>query len=179
MEGNWVECVVDTDYEISDVYPYPIRRKGKTRIISEDVHGGYVRCSLNAKSVFKHTIIARQFIPNPDNLPEVDHINTNRLDNRIENLRWVTKSENIRNRGSANNVTYTYLDELPEGSESLESYGKHDLDGYFINTELEKVYVWNGARYRELYPVVVMGSIAYSAVNTEGKKIRLYHRQLF
>lgn len=179
MEGNWIECVVDTDYEISDVYPYPIRRKGNTHIISEDVHGGYVRCSLNAKSVYKHTIIARQFIPNPNNLPEVDHINNNKLDNRIENLRWVTRSNNLKNRGTVNNVKYTYLDELPEGSEELESYGSHELDGYYINHDLEKVYVWNGVRYRELYPVKVTGSIAYSAVDIQGKKIRLYHKQLF
>lgn len=42
-----------------------------------------------------HTIIAERFIPNPDNLPEVNHLNGNKLDYRIENLGWVTESENI------------------------------------------------------------------------------------
>ena len=41
-----------------------------------------------------HRLVALAFIPNPDNKPEVDHINKNRIDNRIENLRWVTSKEN-------------------------------------------------------------------------------------
>jgi hypothetical protein len=39
--------------------------------------------------------VALAFIPNPDNLPIVDHVNAVRWDNRVENLRWVTQSENI------------------------------------------------------------------------------------
>ena len=44
-----------------------------------------------------HRLVAEAFIPNPDNKPCIDHINTIRTDNRIQNLRWVTQSENMRN----------------------------------------------------------------------------------
>lgn len=45
-----------------------------------------------------HRLIALQFIPNPNNYPEVDHIDRNRSNNDITNLRWVTRCENRRNR---------------------------------------------------------------------------------
>jgi hypothetical protein len=52
-----------------------------------------------------HRLIAIHFIPNPENKPDVDHINRIRDDDRIENLRWATKQENQENRGMNKNNT--------------------------------------------------------------------------
>lgn len=59
---------------------------------------GYVMITLNGINYSKHRIIAEIFLPNPLNLPEVDHIDRNRQNNNPNNLRWVNRNENARNR---------------------------------------------------------------------------------
>ena len=45
-----------------------------------------------------HRLMARAFIPNPDNKPEVDHIDRNPANNVVSNLRWVSSAENNQNK---------------------------------------------------------------------------------
>jgi len=50
-------------------------------------------------------ILGLLFVPNPENKPEVDHINNNSLDNRLVNLRWADSTEQKYNRGINRNNT--------------------------------------------------------------------------
>lgn len=58
---------------------------------------GYFRVSLRGKNFCVHRLVADAFIPNPDNKPYVDHIDTNIENNKASNLRWVTALENNAN----------------------------------------------------------------------------------
>ena len=100
-EGEWEVLKENEDYEIFNKFPFPIRRKGSDKLITESIHkaSGYYRCSLNGKVYKKHRLIALQFIPNPNptKFKFVDHISRNRTDNRITNLRWVSRLQNNNN----------------------------------------------------------------------------------
>lgn len=52
----------------------------------------------NHKGFLIHRLVAQAFIPNANNKPEVNHINGNKEDNRVPNLEWVNRSENMRHR---------------------------------------------------------------------------------
>ena len=86
--------IPNTDYYINENL-IVIDKHYKTKKIQTNPKG-YMYMSIGGKSTYYHRIIALTFIPNPENKPEVNHINGIKSDNRIENLEWNTKSENIK-----------------------------------------------------------------------------------
>lgn len=91
-------------------YPtYAVRSDGTIRDLrTGTLHTGYCangyrRFNLrNPNGTFNcliHRVVAQAFIPNPDNLPEVDHINRIPHDNRVENLRWCSDEIQNQNKG--------------------------------------------------------------------------------
>ena len=72
-----------------------------TRAISEKIlrvstsNCGYHQVFLNKKGLLVHRLVAQAFIENPDNLPDVNHIDGCKTNNHVENLEWVTRSENV------------------------------------------------------------------------------------
>lgn len=71
------------------------------------------------KNFLVHRLVATAFIPNPDNLPEVDHINRNRQNNSVENLRWVSHKQNIENSDKSQQKKRVYCVELDRIFESI------------------------------------------------------------
>ncbi|CAL6082180.1 Conserved_hypothetical protein [Hexamita inflata] len=153
-------------YPIEDYENYEITKNGIIRNIQinkllnqHQDKNGYFRVSLfniQENKFIKyhvHRLIALTFIENPDNLPLVDHKNRNKQDNRVENLRWVTQSDNSRNRKSSNNIIYEYFNELPDEENCIEfqCYNNYQFGHYFINTETLEMYYDTDYQFRKLY----------------------------
>ena len=84
---------VDRVVECLHLGKYPIKRHLNSKIMKQYLdYDRYCRVSLSIDGYRHlygvHRLVAEAFIPNPDNKPCVDHINSNRADNKVENLRW-------------------------------------------------------------------------------------------
>ncbi|HEM9258124.1 TPA: HNH endonuclease [Streptococcus agalactiae] len=103
-------------------------RKTKGRILKQSLSSGYaiVTLSVNGlrKSIRVHRLVAEAFIPNPINKRTINHIDENKLNNRVDNLEWATDKENA-NHG--NRTTKSSLGRC----KPVEQF---TLEGEFINT---------------------------------------------
>lgn len=68
---------------------------------ADDGHG-YKQFMIDGVKYKAHRLVAETFLPNPDRKPTVDHINGNRSDNHVENLRWATMREQAANNAYNN-----------------------------------------------------------------------------
>ena len=88
----------ETDYSVST--EGEVRKDTTNYILSQSSQQDYkfVGLIINGKQkrMRVHRMVALTFIDNPDNKPYVNHINGNRSDNNVENLEWVTPSDNTK-----------------------------------------------------------------------------------
>lgn len=108
----------NTDYQISNLGRVWSKKSNRYLKPQKDACG-YMRVQLymgngKARTEKVHRLVALAFIDNPDNLPEVNHINHIRDDNRVENLEWVTHKENS------------------EKTRKVKQVGKFDRDGNLL-----------------------------------------------
>jgi len=76
------------------------RHRAKGRYLNQRDNGrGYLRVKLSNDSVAKeirvHRLVALHYIPNPENKPEINHIDGDKTNNSVENLEWATRIENL------------------------------------------------------------------------------------
>ena len=144
----WQPIVICPNYEINNE-THEVRRIGTKRILKQTLRkkGDYLAYKLNGRNVYVHKILATQFIPNPNNYPVVDHHNTNKLDNSLENLRWVPRKVNASNRSDFEFLNEEDTKAVIKLGFSFDRYnGKAFDDIYFL---LDNFYIndsWNGMR---------------------------------
>ena len=179
---TFIDCVVDNDYEIFNDFPYYIRRKSNKRVVKEcvDKSSGYVILHLNKVKYYKHRIVAIHFLPNDQPLikTEVDHINRDRTDYHLENLRWCSSKENKLNRASHKGVDYEFIDyeETPDDLIQVNDYGKHKFEDYYYSPDNNEFYFDTGVNLRVLHVNFDKGSRAYvNMYNKEDKNIQIYY----
>lgn len=74
-------------------------KNGNTKqVVGSQNSNGYIKITMNINGIQKqrliHRLVAEAYIPNPDNKPHIDHIDENKSNNRVDNLRWCTPKEN-------------------------------------------------------------------------------------
>lgn len=112
---------------------------------------GYVIVTISKDGIRKdyrlHRLIAEHFIDNPDNLPIIDHIDGNKSNNEISNLRWATQQTNCQNRKKRENTTsifkgvYFYKP-TKKWKSNIKINSKSIHIGYF-DTEIEAAFAYN------------------------------------
>ena len=169
----------ENDYEIKTTYPYEIRNKRTGKILKESINGvGYYQVRLNGMTYYKHRLIAKQFILNPNNYPCVDHINHQRIDNHISNLRWCSISDNSKNKSNHNGVNYVFYDYADFEDDDIivvNEYNGHEIDDIYYDMLSEKFLFDTGVNYKELH--VNFDRNRYAFVNVkdvENKRTNIY-----
>lgn len=145
-DADYEEIKGHPEYEISRKYNYPIRKKltddeksqnkKPNAPIKEYRSGKYIKVKLGKNDYLKHRIVAEQWIPKPQSEEElfVDHKNRfDTFDYRIENLRWVSKSENNRSRGGYNGKNFIFFDydSFSQKPALLLDYNHHSFKDYY------------------------------------------------
>jgi len=106
---------------------------GKKKKISTH-HSGYKRVNIKGKHFSIHRLMAEKYLPNPEMKEQVNHINGNKGDNRIENLEWVSRSENQKH-------AYQFLGVKPRTQKRLVDMETADIikQKYFNGFTLKEI----------------------------------------
>ena len=128
-----------------------IDTKEPLKIYGLDAENNYLAIWVDNKSKRIHRIIAETFIPNPDNKPCVDHINGNKHDNNVRNLRWATYTENNNNpitkaKTKATRSTIEYKEKMHKALSGEHNGANTHPEKNIFNNGFSSIY-WKGKHY--------------------------------
>lgn len=104
-------------------------------ILNSKMAKGYESVTVNGVCMYVHRMVADKYLKNPLNLSDVNHINGNKKDNRVENLEWCTRSSNIKH------AIRTGLNSGSKGVVSKKRKLTEDDIRYIVNSEKPSRYL--------------------------------------
>ena len=124
--------------DVKDHPGYKINKNGSLfntasgKFVSTTIKNGYMRYNVDWKRRLVHEVLADQWIPNPNNLETIDHVDCNKLNNSLSNLEWVDREENKR-RAYNNGLTAVVksLVTFTKGEESFTLLGLENASKVF------------------------------------------------
>lgn len=165
------------------------------RILKVWLRSGYPQVGLHrggkSEKMPVHRLVAEAFIPNPESKPEVNHLNGNRVDNRVENLEWATHIENIQHavatglkkagadhvQAKFTNEQIVYIRDNPDGltgKKLARMFGVHQMT--ISDVQCGKHYKRAGGQIRKVKPQV---SRVPDNIRDEIKRLYVFGSQEF
>ena len=132
-----INGVIYIIYENGEVY-------GPNGLISQRPNtSGYASFTAGKKGLRTrketHKLVAELFLPNPSNLPEIDHLDANRMNPSVDNLEWVTHQENIRRAQERGNYKGRYVGEDNPKSRLNEALVKQMIVEYRAGAAIQQL----------------------------------------
>lgn len=132
--------------------PQPNGGHTKPKILKPQMNRlGYLEFRIKGKHCKIHQIVADTFITNPNNYSDIDHINGNKTDNRVSNLRWVTHKENSNNPNTHWKFS-AWQKGIHKSMEHLRESNKIKVEKYSIGGEYITTYssIKEAAKYNKI-----------------------------
>jgi len=102
MNENWKDIAgYEGQYQVSDlgrIRSLNYKRTGQTQVLKPRNNKGYLQINLykdrKGKNFWIHRLVAKAFLPNPQNYPQINHVNEDKTNNAVSNLEWCSAKFN-------------------------------------------------------------------------------------